>query len=137
MKASEKEEFYRMNMPFELGIDYGIKKSGASNKLNKKKHLILENVKHEYKKAISDIAGWDIEAHKNKAFLVIKILRDWFVDNGATSYTGSPGDIWDKFNYLSNAVWEKMGKKGKKGQACNKMPMGEFIKFSKDWIKTN
>ena len=61
-KAKTKGEFSRMNMPFELGIDYGCKTFGAAP-LATKCILVLEERRYDYQKCLSDIAGWDIEAH--------------------------------------------------------------------------
>ncbi len=51
-------------MPFELGIDYGLRKSGNTS-LNTKQFLILEANRYDYMKAISDINGFDIKVHSN------------------------------------------------------------------------
>ena len=53
----------RFNMPFECGIDFGIKLSDPQ-KHAAKKFLILEKEHYRYQKVISDISGNDIKAHK-------------------------------------------------------------------------
>lgn len=53
VKSKMASEFARMNMPFELGVDYGLRNSGIS-KLRGKQFLILEAVRYDYLKAISD-----------------------------------------------------------------------------------
>jgi hypothetical protein len=50
-------------MPFECGIDFGIKLSNPSQ--SSKKFLILEKEQYRYHKVISDIFGNDIKAHGN------------------------------------------------------------------------
>ena len=49
LKSKRKNEFARLNMPFELGIDFGSKK--FSNNHKTKKFLVLSNDVHDYKKA--------------------------------------------------------------------------------------
>ena len=56
--SSDKEEHYRMNMPFELGIDYGCQKL-KGGKWSQKKILILEKERYRFQKAISDLSGSD------------------------------------------------------------------------------
>lgn len=73
MKASRKNEFYRMNMPFELGLDYGFKQFVD----NDRKTLILEGEKYNYHKALSDLSGMDIECHNNNEFGMIECIRAW------------------------------------------------------------
>ena len=73
MKAAKKNEFYRMNMPFELGMDYGFNRFVD----NDKKTLILEGEKYNYHKALSDLSGMDIECHNNNDFEIIVCIRTW------------------------------------------------------------
>src|SRR5690606_33715675 len=61
-KSSAVGEYARMNMPFELGIDHGFRRAGQGP-LADKVILILESTRYDYQKALSDIAGWDIQVH--------------------------------------------------------------------------
>lgn len=66
----------RMNMPFELGLDFGAKFYNPEKHGNKK-FLILEAEKYLYQKIISDINGRDTVAHNNSLELAIKAVRNW------------------------------------------------------------
>ena len=46
VKSKKEKEFYRLNMPFELGIDYGCRRV-STNRLKNKKCLILEKRLHD------------------------------------------------------------------------------------------
>jgi len=63
LKSSKVREFYRLNMPFELGIEYGSRLFGPSF-MSAKQCLILEKNFYDFKRALSDISGVDIKAHK-------------------------------------------------------------------------
>lgn len=76
VKSKKAKEFARMNMPFELGIDYGLRNSGIA-KLNEKQFLILEATKYDYMKAISDINGFDIKVHSNETEKIFDSLYSW------------------------------------------------------------
>lgn len=76
MEPIKDGELPRFNMPFECGIDFGIKMTNPDNAT--KKFLILEKEQFRYQKVISDISGNDIKAHKNDPEQVIKVIRDWF-----------------------------------------------------------
>ena len=76
VKSKKVKEFARMNMPFELGIDHGLRNSGITN-LNEKQFLILEAVKYDYMKAISDINGFDVKVHENETIKVFDCLYSW------------------------------------------------------------
>lgn len=66
----------RFNMPLELGIFLGARNFG--NKVQKSKScLILEKEPFQYQQYISDLAGQDIQPHKNDPDQAISIVRDW------------------------------------------------------------
>jgi hypothetical protein len=76
VKSIKAKEFARMNMPFELGIDYGLRKGGIKP-LDSKQFLILEAVKYDYMKALSDINGFDIKVHGNNTEKLFENLYKW------------------------------------------------------------
>jgi hypothetical protein len=76
MEPLKSKDYPRFNMPFECGIDFGLRMS--NHDYGEKKFLILEKEKHRYHKVISDIAGNDIKAHKNEPEQIVKVTRDWF-----------------------------------------------------------
>jgi len=76
-KASSKGEYARMNMPFELGIDLGFR-SSKDRSTDGKRFLIFEHTQYETKKALSDIAGLDIEYHNGEYDTLLEKVRDFF-----------------------------------------------------------
>lgn len=76
VKSKKVGEYSRMNMPFELGIDFGLRNSGLKP-LDEKKFLILEAEKYDYQKAISDISGMDIKVHGNDTLKVFNCVYSW------------------------------------------------------------
>lgn len=73
----KRNDYPRFNMPFECGIDFGLKMSNYA-RFGEKRFLILEKEPYRYKSIISDIAGNDIKAHKEDPEEIIKAVRDWF-----------------------------------------------------------
>lgn len=71
LRAKKKGEFYRLNMPFELGVDYGSRRF-ASARFRRKRYLILEEQPHSYKRALSDISGLDIKPHENNPIKIVQ-----------------------------------------------------------------
>ncbi len=96
IKSSKKSEYFRLNMPFELGVDIGCRifKDGQTKN---KKCLILEKEKYRYQKALSDLSNSDIKNHNNEPEEVIRQIRDWFVVN-ELERADSGTIIWDSFN---------------------------------------
>ena len=75
-QAQEKGEYYRLNMPFELGLDFGCRSYGAG-RLSTKVILVLEEERYRYQAAISDLAGSDIEAHHGDYQVAVRKVRNW------------------------------------------------------------
>lgn len=97
VKSKKANEFARMNMPLELGIDYGLRNSGML-RLDEKKFLILEAVKYDYMKAISDINGFDIKVHGNKTEKVFECLYSWSSETLKINKQDPPRKIF--FDYM-------------------------------------
>ena len=75
-QARDEGEYYRLNMPFELGLDFGCRRYGGG-RLGTKVILVLEEQRYRYQAAISDLAGSDIEAHHGDYQLAIRKVRNW------------------------------------------------------------
>jgi len=110
VKSKKANEFARMNMPFELGIDYGLRNSGI-NPLDSKQFLILEATKYDYMKAISDINGFDIKVHDNKAEQLFECLYTWFSETLKINKQDPPLKIFYEFVDFNTILFEEKLKK--------------------------
>lgn len=134
MEATKAGEKFRMNMPFELGIDYGCKRFKGGHH-NEKKILVLDTEKYRYQSAISDLSGSDIEPHKDDPIFAVKAIRNWLVseelDRGA-----SHNKVWDRYNdfqaYLYDEVVENDGHSD-----VDAVPIMEVIHHMGRWLDTN
>ena len=75
LQSKSANEYYRLNMPFELGIDYGLRK--FNQEFSDKRSLILETKRYDYMKAISDINGFDIKNHEDIPIKLVECIRAW------------------------------------------------------------
>jgi hypothetical protein len=130
VKAKKANEFARMNMPFELGIDYGLRKSGIPL-LNAKQFLILEATKYDYMKAISDINGFDIKAHGNNTEKIFECLYSWFSETLKIRKQDPPLKIfYDFVDFNTSLFEEKVSELGSDKLAKNyieKISIPEYI----------
>jgi hypothetical protein len=133
LKASRAREFYRMNMPFELGIDYGSRLFGTAP-MDKKKCLILEKERFEYMRALSDLSGVDIKSHKNEPVNMVRKVRDWFVETVGLRSVESPTVIWYRFNDFTSDFYDSRKKDGFTDEDLNMMPVPEYIDFIRAWV---
>ena len=87
-QATKKGEHFRLNMPFELGVDYGCRQYYGRGRQTKKL-LILEEERYRYQAAISDLAGCDIQAHGGDFREAIRQVRNWFVSEAGIDADGA------------------------------------------------
>lgn len=87
-QARDKGEYYRLNMPFELGLDFGCRRYG-SGRLREKVILVLEEQRYRYQAAISDLAGSDIEAHHGDYQIAVRKVRNWLAGMPGFEGTGA------------------------------------------------
>ncbi|MDF5689315.1 hypothetical protein [Aquirufa aurantiipilula] len=106
VKSKASHEFLRMNMPFELGIDYGIRYSGLET-FDTKHFLILEAVKYEYMHSLSDISGFDTKAHKNETKELFKCLYSWFSETLKINRQDPPKKIFDDFMQFNSWLFNE------------------------------
>lgn len=142
LQSKSANEFYRLNMPFELGIDYGLRRFDAE--YSDKRSLILETERYDYMKAISDINGFDIKNHLDSPEKLIECVRAWFSETAKmTGMNGSAkahADFID-FNtelfqkklskYLPNHTVTQAERFAKK--EIEEMTIPEFIHEIKEW----
>ena len=134
LRARKKGEFYRLNMPFELGIEYGCRHF-AMDHLKEKKCLILEKGRYDYMRALSDLSGVDIKWHSNEPAKVVIAIRSWFVETVGLRNVDSPTKIWYRFNDFTSDFYDRRKSEGFSDEDLNIMPIPEYIDFIKQWIK--
>lgn len=136
LRAPEAGAISRMNMPFELGIDYGTRMHG-SRKMRDKKFLILEQDRYAFHKAISDISGVDIKHHSNEPPRVVSALRDWFVETVGLRDVPGPSKLWYRFTDFATDFYRKRLAEGFTDDELNWMPIPEYVSFLKKWLDEN
>lgn len=130
MKSVKEDEYYRMNMPFELGLDYGI---GG----NEKVFLIFENEPYKLKIALSDINGWDVRPHLDNPEKLIMEFRKWIVVNRELSKTlksYSYSDIWYKYNDFYGSFSDFMTIHNLKDEEIS---VTEYLEYIDSFLKDN
>lgn len=134
LQSKKKKEFYRLNMPFELGIDYGCRKFAANHHKNKK-FLILEKSRYDYAKALSDLSGVNIKNHEDDPIKMIRITKNWLAGFVKEKSTDAPAVVWKKFNlFMQNFAEERMAQGFSKDDVYE-MPTSEFTGYIKQWLR--
>ena len=134
-----------MNMPFELGVDYGARQYGPGF-LRGKRCLILERNPHDFKRALSDLSGVDIKSHQNRPADVVRAVRDWFyetvgIETGHDPADDYPSVIWNRFNDFATFLYEDRIASGvPEGDATEdieKMAVAEYVDSARTWVAAN
>ncbi|MET0644717.1 MAG: hypothetical protein ABWY13_16170 [Mesorhizobium sp.] len=133
--ASEAGESFRMNMPFELGLDLGYRRSGVEG-ADQKKFLIFEKDQYDLKRSLSDIAGQDVDYHRNDFEFIIKKVRNFFRVEAGVSASGAARLVSD---YATFQGWmtEKKIHEGHSEKEAFDLPTQERLDEMKNWVNLN
>lgn len=131
-QAKKKGEHFRLNMPFELGIDYGCRQYYGSGR-EAKKFLILEEKRYRFQAAISDISGSDIEAHGADHRKAVACVRNWLVSEAGVASIGA-AKILAEYGDFQEWYWEKKLGEGASEEEIREYPTSELVASIKEWI---
>ncbi|MFT6657493.1 hypothetical protein [Maritalea sp.] len=132
-QAKGKGEYFRLNMPFELGIDYGFRNFGGAHGASKR-FLILEEQKYRYQASISDIAGCDIKFHSGEFEKAVRQVRNWLATlfdgqaDGAAKVLGAYVDFQEWY-------YEIQLEAGFSEDDIQDYPTAELLAAMKNWFE--
>lgn len=132
MESTQAGELYRMNMPFELGIDFGCRHFGDDAQRGKKT-LILEVHAHRYKAALSDLSGFDIEAHGDEPYRLITAVRHWLKSVCQVAAPG-PAKIEAEFTAFMADNHDSLTAAGFSRADIDRLPISELIERIRAWV---
>jgi hypothetical protein len=132
LRATAVGQYFRLNMPFELGMDVGCRLFGP-DRCRDKRCLVLEAEKYRYRAALSDLSGSDIAVHENKPENVVAEVRHWL--NGHVKRpAASPSQVWATFNEFVADNDLALRRRGFGRQDIRKLPVSELMRYMKDWV---
>ncbi len=123
----------RFNMPLELGLFLGAKRFGADKQKNKI-CLILDKAPYRYQSFISDIAGQDIQTHKNEDSEAVKAVRNWL--RGVSGRVTIPGGKETLRRYRQFTSELPVICEGLK-LTIDEMTFNDYINVVSEWLKEN
>lgn len=131
-EAAAVGELYRLNMPFELGLDFGGRFFGAGE-MSEKKTLVLEAKLHRYKAAISDLSGSDIECHYDTPYKVIGVVRNWLKSVCLAKAVGT-AKIEAAFTQFMTEDYNALSAEGFSAFDIACLPIGELMERMCAWV---
>jgi hypothetical protein len=121
-----------MNMPFELGVDYGAREFGRAA-LRDKRCLILGAERYDYQKALSDLSGVDIKSHDEEPETLVRVVRDWFFETGDVRPAPSWKELWFAFNELTADLYRAGKRQRLSAKELDMMSVAEYIHLAQQW----
>jgi hypothetical protein len=131
-KSIAANQFMRLNMPFELGIDFGFQIFGDEQGKSKSV-LVLENDRYDYRTALSDISGWDIQAHNGDPIVAIRHVVSWLIRSAGAARIG-PARVLADYNTFQEWYWERELALGASEEDIRAYPTVQMIEAMRDWI---
>jgi len=132
-QAEKKGEHYHLNMPFELGMDYGCQQYSGRSDHRSKRILILEEKQYRYQAAISDLSGCDVHAHGNRFDTAVRKVRNWLVSEAGASAEGATR-ILGAYADFQEWYYESQLSQGFSEEDIQDYPTSELLAAMKDWI---
>jgi hypothetical protein len=132
ISAERKGEYYRLNMPFEIGLDVGCRLFGKGQWATKR-CLILETQRYRYQAAISDLSNSDIAVHNDDPESVTAEVRNW-LNNAAGLNAPGPSAIWGAFLEFVAANYVALRGRGFSDRDIELLPINELISCMQSWV---
>jgi hypothetical protein len=131
-KSTAADQYARMNMPFELGVDHGCRRFGTGE-LAEKSILVLERDRYDYQKALSDIAGWDIQPHEDDHEKAVRHVRSWLVNRAGAPAVGA-ARIQGEYIAFQEWYWERELAAGASEDDIRAYSTSELLRAMHDWM---
>lgn len=132
VRAKRANEFYRLNMPFELGLDYGCRQYFGEDR-GSKRMLILQEKQYRHQIALSDLAGCDAEAHSGNYQIAVRKVRNWLVSEAGRT---APGTTRILAAYADFQEWyyERQLSAGFSDDDIKDYPTAELLAAMTEWV---
>jgi hypothetical protein len=132
-KSTAIGEYARLNMPFELGLDHACARFGP-DPLTSKTILILEETRFDYQKGLSDIAGWDIQAHGGDFINLVRIVSGWLTRQANAQPVGA-SRIQDDYMVFQEWYWERETARGASDDDIKAYPTIQMMAAMREWVE--
>ena len=133
--SKKKGEAFRMNMPFELGLDMGRRRAPDNQKADKK-FVVFEQAPYELKRCLSDLNGVDVQFHRNNVDQVLKKVRDFLRVEAGKALPGAAALEQEYYTFLG-WMTEKKIFEGHTEEEAKDLPTQERLDEMVEWNRLN
>lgn len=131
-QSREVGEYARLNMPFELGLDFGCR-AYAGERYGSKRILILEEYQYRYQATLSDLAGSDISVHDGDYAVAIRKVRNWLTGMGTFENVGA-AKVVSEYEDFQEWFFERQLSAGASEDDVLDTPTPELLTAMLDWV---
>ena len=132
-QASQEGEHYRLNMPFELGMDFGCRQYGGFP-FSGKILLILEEEHYRYQAAISDLAGSDIQSHAGNHQTAVRKVRNWLATSFGEIKSVPASTVLAEYEDFLKWHYERQLDRGFSDLDIQDYPTPELLESMYEWV---
>lgn len=132
LQAREVGEYYRLNMPFELGIDVGCRLFGSGQR-SRKRCLVLGTERYRYQAAVSDISNSDIAVHGGSPESMVTEVRNWLNGEARLRAPGA-SRVWGAFLEFMADNYADLKQRGFSDGNIENLPIGELTVCMERWV---
>lgn len=125
-------EMFRLNMPFELGIDWGCRRYYGHGR-DAKRFLILEEQRYRFQAALSDISGCDIETHDGNYRKALVRVRNWLRQQTGARADG-PERLLGQYEDFLGWHYERKLEQGYAEKDIRDYPTFELLEAMEHWM---
>lgn len=135
IEVSRKSKLPRFNMPFECGLFWG--NLGYGNSKHKTKRiLVLDSKQYRYQASLSDIAGQDIQVHKNDPRKAIDKVRTWLKVNSGRKNIPGGKTIWQHYRLFKKELPHMLKRAGiTRVEIEAPDHYSDYVTFIVEWLK--
>jgi hypothetical protein len=133
-KSTLADEYARLNIPFELGLDHGCRRFG-DGRMQEKAILVLEHTRYDYQKSISDIAGWDIHVHRGELITAVREVNSWLQRQANAQRVGT-AKILGNYAAFQEWYWEREIDLGASEDDIKAYPTVQMVEAMLEWVAT-
>jgi hypothetical protein len=134
-QASSLGELFRLNMPFELGIDWGCRRWSAPERSDKR-FLILEERQYRYRATLSDLSGSDIQSHGGNFDTAVRKVRNWLVSEVGVIAPGATR-VLARYADFQGWYFDKQLAAGFSEEDIKDYPTRELLEAMFQWMELN
>ncbi len=131
-QARNAGDMFRLNMPFELGIDWGCRHYFGNGR-DRKRFLILEEQRYRFQAALSDISGCDIETHGGNFRVAQAKVRNWLRQQTGVKADG-PERMIGAYEDFQEWDYKRKLSEGYSERDIHAYPTFELLESMEDWI---